>query len=366
MKFLTTAFFLAVCAVGTSRADFQYSQTSKITGGALVGMTKALGVFSKNARQMTDPQVSTTMLKGNSLRTEHADGRVEIIDLDGKRFIYIDNAKRSYSITTFDEFKAALQRAQDRAKEEQAKQATKHPESANLTFTPKIETQETGATRTILNLPTKEVKMKIDMEIESTDPKAQQKAQSGSITVNTDSWIAESVPGYGEVRDFYVRLAKELNWLPSAMGGAAGMNMNPQMGPAMEEFRKNAVKLKGMPLLQTMSFGSAASGGQPGDSSSTPPDKSQDSNSSPTSAREAIGRSFGGVFGHKKKQEQKESDSSSGNSAQPASSSGSLMDMQVEVTSYSTDSLNKSLFTTPEGYNLVQRDPDEGMGGRKK
>jgi hypothetical protein len=72
------------------------------------------------------------------------------------------------------------------------------------------------------------------------------------------------------------------------------------------------------------------------------------------------------VFGHKKNQEQKESDSSSGSSAQSASSSGSLMDMQVEVTSYSTDSLNKSLFTTPEGYNLVQRDPDEGMGGRRK
>jgi hypothetical protein len=144
MKFLTIALFLAVCAVGSSRADFQYSQTSKITGGALVGMTKALGVFSKNARQMTDPQVSTTMLKGNSLRTEHADGRIEIIDLDGKRFIYIDNAKRTYSITTFDEFRAALQRAQERAKEEQAKQVSKHPESANLTFTPKIETQETG------------------------------------------------------------------------------------------------------------------------------------------------------------------------------------------------------------------------------
>jgi hypothetical protein len=154
------------------------------------------------------------------------------------------------------------------------------------------------------------------------------------------------------------------------MGGMGGMNVNPQMGPAMEEFRKNAVKLKGMPLLQTMSFGSAGSGAQATNTQTAPqdqsPQQSKDQDSSPSSARESIGKSLGGVFGHKKKQEQKESDSSSGSSAQSASSSGSLMDMQVEVTSYSSDSLNKSLFATPEGYNLVQRDPDEGMGGRKK
>jgi hypothetical protein len=374
MKSFILSLFVAALAVGSSRADFQYSQSSKITGGALVGMTKALGVFSKNARQMTDPQITTTMLKGNSLRTEHSDGRVEIIDLDAKRFVYIDTAKKTYSTMTFDEFKAAMQRAQDRMKEEQAKEVSKHPESANVKVTPKIDVQETGAARTILNLPTKEVKMKIDMQIESTDPKAQEKAQSASITMTTDSWIAESIPGYGEVRDFYVRMAKELDWLPSAMGGMmAGANMNPQMGPAMEEFKKNAVKLKGMPLLQVMSFGpegGATPPPQSGDAQAQPasPDKPQDKSqdSAPTSAREAIGKSLGGMFGHKKKQEQKDSDASSAGSAQPASPSGSLMDMQTEVTSYSSGSLDRGLFTIPEGYAQVQRDSDDLMGGRKR
>ena len=41
---------------GLSRADFKYTQQSKITGGSIVSMTKTLGVFSKNARQLTDPQ----------------------------------------------------------------------------------------------------------------------------------------------------------------------------------------------------------------------------------------------------------------------------------------------------------------------
>jgi len=364
MKIKGTAIFVAVCGVGVSFADFQYSQTTKITGGALVSMTKTLGVFSKNARQMTDPQTSTIMLKNNMLRTEHPDGRIEIIDAEGKRFITIDTTNKTYSSMTFDEFRAALQRAQERAKEEQAKEVSKHPQAANLKITPKIDMQETGATRTVLNLPTKEVKMKIDMEMESTDPKAQEKAQSMSMTVTSDSWVAASVPGYGEVRDFYVKLAKELDWLPGTMGSMAGMNMNPQMGPAMEEFRKNAVKLQGMPLLQTMTMGMGAQGQQAQAPQAQPTQQSDDSK--PTSTREALGKSLGGMFGRKKKPDQDNSNNSGNSSGQSSSNSGSLMDMQTEVTSYSSNSLDKGLFEVPAGFTQVQRDPDEMFSGRKK
>jgi hypothetical protein len=366
MKIKSTAIFVVVCGVGVSFADFQYSQTTKITGGALVGMTKTLGVFSKNARQISEPQTSTIMLKNNMLRTEHSDGRIDIIDAEGKKFINIDTAKKTYSTMTFEEFKAAMQRAQERMKEEQAKEVSKHPEAANVKITPKIDMQETGASKTVLNLPTKEVKMKVDMQIESTDPKAQEKAQSMSMIVTSDSWVAPSVPGYGEVHDFYVKLAKELDWLPGAMGNmAGGMNMNPQMGPAMEEFRKNAVKLQGMPLLQTMSMGMGAQGEQ---MQAPPPqqqDSSQNQDSKPASAKDAITKGLGGMFGHKKKNDDS-ANNSGDSSAKPASNSGSLMDMQTEVTSYSSSSLDKGLFEIPAGFTQVQRDPDDMMGGRKK
>jgi len=258
MRITRSSCLVVILLCGLSRADFKYTQQSKITGGTLLSMTKTLGAFSKNARQMTDPQVSTMMLKGNRLRDEHADGTVEIIDLDGRRFIRIDPAKKTYSTMTFEEFKAALERAQARAKEEQAKAAAKHPESADFKMIPKMQSQETGATRTILNLPTKELKWRLDMEIQSNDPKVQQQMQSATMSMNSDSWIAPSVPGYDEVRQFYIRMAKELDWLPGTMGNMMGMN--PQMGQAMQEFRKNSVKLQGMPLLQNVSFGMSGTG----------------------------------------------------------------------------------------------------------
>jgi hypothetical protein len=89
--------------------------------------------------------------------------------------------------------------------------------------------------------------------------------------------------------------------------------------------------------------------------------------SQPTSAREAIGKSLGGMFGHKKKQSDQDNANNSGSSSsQPSSGSGSLMDVQTEVTSFSNSPLNKDLFEIPAGFTPVPRDPDEMMGGRKK
>lgn len=362
-------------AATACHADFKYTQSSQVTGGTLVSMTKTLGVFSKNARQITEPQLSTTMVKGNRMRQERPDGTVSIIDLDGRRFINIDPAKKTYSTMTFEEFKAAMQRAQERAKEEQAKAQAKHPEAANYKIVPKMQSQETGATRTILNLPTREVKWQLDMEVQSTDPNAQAPAQGATTRMTSDSWIAESVPGYDEMHQFYLKMAKELDWLPGTMGNMMGMN--PQTGAAMDEFRKNALKLKGMPLVTYTSMGMGATGvppsqtasGQTAQPASQPaPQQTQDQNSVPTNAKDAITKGLGGMlggFGKKKKQpeQQPSSDQSAASSGQPAAA-GSLMDMQIEVKSYSNDTLDKSLFEIPSGFTQVQANADDPFAMR--
>src|ERR1700676_190409 len=147
---LVFSILLVVC--GISKADFKYTQSSKMTGGSLMSMTKSLGVFSKNARQLDEPQLTTIMVKGNRMRSEHSAGTVEIIDLDARRFINIDTVKKTYSTMTFDEFKANMERAQERAKEEQAKAVAKHPKAANMKITPKMHREEPGAPRHTLDL----------------------------------------------------------------------------------------------------------------------------------------------------------------------------------------------------------------------
>jgi len=79
---ITLGMIAVTLFASTSWADFKYTQQSKATGGTLVTMTKSLGVFSKSARQITEPTLSTTMLRGNTLRTEQSNSTIEIIDLD--------------------------------------------------------------------------------------------------------------------------------------------------------------------------------------------------------------------------------------------------------------------------------------------
>ena len=364
---ITTLGMIAVTLfASTSWADFKYTQQSKATGGTLVTMTKSLGVFSKSARQITEPTLSTTMLRGNTLRTEQSNSTIEIIDLDGRRFIHIDPAKKSYSIVTFDQFKQQIQQAQEKVKAEQTKAATKQGNAQNVQMVPKFDAQATGATRTVLNVLAKEMKMRVDILFKSTDPKteADLEKSNASYWMASDGWYG-TVPGYDEVRKFYMKMAKELDWLP----GQIGMG-NPQMSQAMDEFRKNAIKMDGMPLLQYTSFGMAATA-QPGQSetanaqgATSQQQTSQNSsdNNTPTSAKEAISKSLGGMFGGlgKKKKQEQQADSSANSGAagspQPTTVKGSMMDMTVEITSYSTNGLDASLFEIPVGYTQVQQD----------
>jgi hypothetical protein len=373
MKFRSVGITLAVTilALGTSRADFKYTQQSKVTGGALAGMTKTLGVFSKSARQVTEPQLSTTMVHGNRLRTEHPDGTVQIVDLDGKRFIHIDTAKKVYWVQTFEQFRQQIEQAKEQAQEEQAKQAAKHGDAQSVTVVPKFDVQATGQTSTVLNVPAKEMKMRMDMTFKSTDPQTEANLEksNASTWMTADAWYG-SIPGYEEVRQFYQKMAKELDWLPGSVGIS-----NSQMTQAADEFRKNAIKMDGMPLLEYTSLGMSATGqggqnaGGQGSTAQTSQQQDQGSqtsssnNSTPTSARDAITKGLGGLFGRKKKeQQQSDSSNASGGSSAggppaPPPAPGSMMDMKIEVTSYSTDSLDASLFDVPAGYAQVPAVP---------
>ena len=368
MNRILSVFLSVLLLVGTSRADFKYTQRTQVTGGALVGLTKTLGVFSKNARQMNEPQTTTTMLKGNRLRTEHSTGDTEIIDLDGKRFIHIDLAKKTYTVTTFEQFKQQMLQAQERMKEEQAKAAAKHPEAQNMKMIPHFDAQATGATKTVLGLPANELKVRMDMEMQSDDPKTKEKMQGNSVSmwVASDEWIAPSVPGYDQMRDFYVKMAKELDWVPGAMGSMLGAS-NAQMGSAMEEFRKHAVSIKGMPMVMYTSMGMGAMGLTQTQAAGAPPQSQPQAQapadtSVPTNPRDAILKGIGGMFG-KKKQPQPDNPataSAPANGTSPAATN-SMMDTTTEVTSYSTDSLDAISFDVPAGYTQVQPDPNHPM-----
>ena len=136
----------------------------------------------------------------------------------------------------------------------------------------------------------------LTMQMQGTD---QQSGQRGGLSITTDVWIAPPARGYAELHAFTRRLAEKLNWTP---GGNMFLS-NPKVSEGMVEVSKEMNKLDGMPVLETVSMGgSSESGG----------------------------------------------------------SAGSLLEMTIEMSGFSTDPADESAFEVPAGFKKVESNSRRG------
>lgn len=313
-------------------ADIQYSEQTKITGGALAGAMKFAGVFSKDAKQATQGTTTLISIKGNKMRRDSSLGTAEIYDLDGRRVINLDLKRKTYSVVTFDEMRQQMEEARRKAAEKQAK--SHKGSDTQVKITPKIKIIPGTGSKQILKHTAKELKTRIDMEMEAQDPK--QGSQSGNMWVNADTYAAP-VKGYDEVRRFNVKMAKELDWVPGEVFANTG---NVKISQPMIEYHKSLANMTGMPLLSYVSVGAGLNPGTTGQAAADQPaqDKKDSGN--------AVTKGLGGMFGVGKKKKQDDTDAQSG--------SGSLMDMTTEVTSITPGTVDGSLFEIPSGFKQVE------------
>src|SRR5580692_7218006 len=164
------AMFLLLASTAPARADFKYTETSQMTGGSLLGVMKfaskfARGDTKKQERDMLAPQTSTHYVKGDRLRTDNTDGTSQIIDVGRQRVIFVDNNKRTYAVATFDQIRAAMEQAEQQMQQQmpQAQPQAAPTEKPQVTMTPTVKVTPGTSSRVILDLPTNETKVEIDL-----------------------------------------------------------------------------------------------------------------------------------------------------------------------------------------------------------
>src|SRR4051794_5337698 len=130
-------YFLAFALFSSTTlfADFEYQQTTKITGGFVASMARFGG------KQATEPTVSTEAVKGNRMARISA-RTAQIIDLDKEAITHIDFDKKTYSVMTFAEMKQMMQDAMQRM---QGKNTDSDPSKADISF--KASVKQTGKTK---------------------------------------------------------------------------------------------------------------------------------------------------------------------------------------------------------------------------
>jgi len=160
-----------------------------------------------------------------------------IIDLSNETITSIDQPKKTYSVITFAEMKQAMEQMSEKMQQQQQK---KGGDQADMKF--KVSANATGKKKAVNGFDSSE--MLLTMQMEGTDKKS---GQSAAMVVFADSWIAPSVPGYNEVREFYKR------WPRRSRGRRAAQHVHEPARhySSMSEVSKESAKLDGMPVFQT-------------------------------------------------------------------------------------------------------------------
>ena len=343
--------FVCFLAAGQLLAggDVSYQETTKITGGSLTSMMKFAGAFSKDARKLGQPIVTTVAIKGNKMLRSSEDS-AQITDLDAETVTQIDKVKHEYSVVTFAQMKEAAERAMEKAKSEQAKAESKSTGSqsakdSNVQVSFDTHVRKTGAVKQVSGLDTTEVILTVN--VNGTDTSS---GQQGALAIANDMWMAPEVPAYEAVREFERKLALKMGTTFAAGPDLTAMVHQAQSSDELKAMAKEMSQIQGVPVLQVMRMGMTTDG-KPLQAASEAPLPPQ---SAAPSMRSVLTSNlpFSG-FGRKKKQPEAASpdaSSSQGGEAQPQSAV--LVESTTELGNF-TEHVDPAVMQVPAGYKLV-------------
>ena len=187
-------------------------------------------------------------------------------------------------------------------------QQAKHPENAREGERRRSRARSSRAARAgrprardRAGVPTKGSEGQVEMLMESDDPEDAQ-GQQVSTVVNTDQWIAEDIPGYSEIRQFYLKMAKEMDWVPGQVmqgtsqqqrpgqpGGTAQAQRRPHYGDADVSYTSMSPRRERCRRTARRAAGTASTASA-----------EHDDDAIPTTASGAVMKGLGGMFRRRK------------------------------------------------------------------
>ncbi len=366
-------------------ADFQYQETTQITGGSMLGMMKFASHFSHQAKDIGAPIVSNVYVQGNRMARIDPQS-IQIIDLDKGMITNVDLVKHTYTQMTFEQMRQQFQQAVTQAKAEQAKQQATAPppqqKQDNVQVSFKVNVRTTGASKQVSGVGANESILTLQMIGTDTT-----NGQQGAFAITNDMWMAPEVPGYDELLEFQKRYAAKMGDVFTGSGLSSSLAaMQPAASQGMSDMVKEMSKLKGIPVEQIMRMGATANG-EPLPAASEAPlppsssgpqmpsvsDMAQQSatnvaNQSASNATSKLASKMGGYgssalsgfsglggfhgFGHKKQPQPPPPEDDAAAQQTPAATV--LMESTTELTAFSSAPIDSARFAVPAGFTEVQ------------
>jgi hypothetical protein len=198
----------------------------------------------------------------------------------------------------------------------------------------KIDVKETGQKKVVNGVMASEIVMTMEM-----DPPASGAASVGKMQMEMDMWISPDVPGVGEMRSFYQKNADKFPW--SAMAAGA----NPSMAKATADMQHAIVKMNGVPVQQIMRVRMA---GGPGGASGPQMSPAQQQKMQAAMAQMEAMKAQGGPQAAAVQQMMARMGGMAG--AGGGASAAPMMEITMDSSDFSGDSIPDSVFAIPAGY----------------
>ena len=246
MRVIAIALALFVFSASTLQAEFSYTETTRVTGGVLLNMTR----FMPGSGKLKEPQTHTIAVKGGKMVTYDKE-TASIIDVDAETMTEVDFKKKQYAVITFAEMKQAIQAMREQMQQMQAQLKEQAPEQmplVNPMESVKISVNETGQSKVITGLNTKQ----FILTMETAAPAGSPPEMPGSKTV-MDSWLTPTLPGYEEVTQFGVKLGAKMadTLTPGTIPMAA---FREDVAKSASAMAKEMSKMQGIPVSQTFTM----------------------------------------------------------------------------------------------------------------
>ncbi|MGH9220156.1 MAG: hypothetical protein ACRD1W_12685, partial [Vicinamibacterales bacterium] len=350
------ACFVAVLSVAFASAvvsaDVRTDQRVKFQLGGAVG--KLVNIFGgKGAREGV---TTTVAVKGNR-KVTLSDTTGQIVDLSEEKIYDLDMKKKTYTVTTFAQLRAEMEKArrdaeqmarqeqQTRQPDEPSKPAEKDPNQKE--FEVDFDLKNTGATRNINSFDARQTVMTVTVR-----EKGKTLNDAGGMVMTTDMWLTPDAPSTDELVEFDVKYAQKV-YGPTVMVGASpqdmamALAMYPQIKPALDKMAAEGTKIEGTAILTEMRMEAVPPGTANQTAETLPKPEAQ--------PEQKKGR-FGGLMGGLKKMAEASNQQSSGEQKPQRSI---IMTTSIEMLKL-TPTVTDDVVAIPAGFKETKKISDLG------
>lgn len=354
---------LPLALVAAAHGDVTMEQRMRVDGPGgmkFLNMSGTTVTVISGDRSRTD---SDLKMESRMLRMFGGGATAEIVRLDQEKVYQLDLKKKTYTETTFEDQRAALEKSMEQMREAQAEQ----PQPAGIDESdcdwsePTARVDRSGETETIAGFDAE--RMTVTATQSCTDRKT---GQVCSFNLILDQWLTPSFEAQDEVTAYYQAYAQKLG-LEVAQSREFAERLETMFGAYEGIWSKVAEQMQqieGHPVRSTVSLAVGGPQCQGAEEAQTAqasgPGIGETVGGAIGGARGAIGGAIGGFFGRRHDQAKKERAQAEAEAPATAADPGlppdtvRLMSISTELVSLSDDDVPDEVFEVPSGFRAAR------------